>query len=335
MSSALALQLKLEKPTVKNQDKELDRLLIIGSTGLVGSKVAFLAGNHGFEAYNTSNARVSDLPRSIQLDITDHNATLRLVEKVHPRAIVNTAALHNVDYCETHREEADRVNVEGPRNLAEAARNSGSRLVHLSTDYVFDGKRGQYSESDNPNPLHYYAKTKLDAEKVVAELPNYVIARPSVIYGWNSLEAKGVPSSSGKTINFAMFVLDKLRKKEMVKAVTDQYSSPTFADNLAEALLRLAKHPENGIFHTAGRSCLSRYEFALKIAEIFGYSRSLLQQVLTSEFKQLAERPKNSCLRVEKAEKILDMTFLSADGGIREMKRQALPQVSPPEWGYR
>ena len=309
----------------------MDRLLIIGSTGLVGSKVAVLAGKHGFEAFNTQNARVSELPRSVQLDITNRDATLNLVEKVNPMAIVNTAALHNVDYCETHKEEANRVNVEGPRNLAEAARDSGSRLVHLSTDYVFDGKRGHYSESDNPNPRQYYAKTKLEGEKVVAQLRNYAIARPSVIYGWNSLEATGIPSSSGKTVNFVMFLLDKLKQKEIVKAVTDQYSSPTFADNLAEALLRLVKLPENGIFHTAGRSCLSRYEFALKIAEIFGYSTSLVRPVLTTEFKQFAERPKNSCLRVEKAEKVLDMTFLTAEEGISEMKRQALPRVSPPE----
>lgn len=303
--------------------------MIIGSTGLVGSKVASLAPKHGFEAYNTHNARASPLPNSVQLDITNRDETLRLIKDVHPEAIVNTAALHNVDYCETHREEATRVNVEGVRNIVDAALKTDSRLIHLSTDYVFDGNSGHYSELDKAHPLHFYAETKLEAELVAADLPSFAIARPSVIYGWNPLEAAGAPSSSGKTINFAMFVLDKLKKNETVKAVRDQYSSPTFADNLAEALLRLARSSENGVYHTAGRSCMSRHEFAIKLAEIFGYPTSLVQPVYTSDFKQLANRPKNSCLRVEKAEQALKMKFLTADEGIREMKRQA-PSAAVP-----
>jgi len=304
----------------------LNRLLIIGSTGLVGSKVAYLAQKHGFEAYNTHNARTSPLPNSVQLNITNRNETLSLVKRVHPEAIVNTAALHNVDYCESHHEEATKVNVEGVRNLADAARETGSRLIHLSTDYVFDGNSGHYSEIDTPHPLHFYAETKLEAEKIASELPSYAVARPSVIYGWNSLEATGVPSSSGKTINFAMFAIDKLKRKETVKAVRDQYGSPTFADNLAEALLRLARYPGNGVFHTAGKSCMSRYEFAIKLADIFGYPTRLVEPVYTSDFKQLAQRPKNSCLRVEKAERDLNIRFLTAEEGIREMKTQTPSQ---------
>jgi dTDP-4-dehydrorhamnose reductase len=307
----------------------LNRLLIVGSTGLVGSKVACLAPKHGFEAYNTHNARTSPLPNSVQLNITDRDETLSLVKKVRPEAIVNTAALHNVDYCESHRDEATKVNVEGVRNLTDATREIGSRLIHLSTDYVFDGNSGHYSELDTPHPLHFYAETKLDAEKVASELPSYAIARPSVIYGWNPLEATGVPSSSGKTTNFAMFVIDKLKKNQTVKAVRDQYSSPTFADNLAEALLRLARHPENGVYHTAGKSCMSRFEFAVKLAEIFGYTTRLVEPVYTSDFKQVAKRPKNSCLRVEKAEQALKMRFLTAEEGIREMKSQAPSQPVP------
>jgi dTDP-4-dehydrorhamnose reductase len=322
-------QLKLEKPTVSSVGTPLDNLLVIGATGLVGSKVSSLAAKHGFEAYNTHNARKVALPHMVQLDIGDRDATLQLVRKIRPKVIVNTAALHNVDYCETHREEADRINVDGARNIAEAARENGSRLIHLSTDYVFDGKRGHYSELDTPHPLHYYAQTKLDSEKIVSQSPNFAIARPSVIYGWNALEATGVPSSSGKTINFAMFVLDKFKKNETVKAVTDQYSSPTFADNLAEALLLLAKRSENGVFHTAGRSCMSRYEFATSLADIFGYSTKLVQPVLTSDFKQVAERPKNSCLQVGKAEKILGIRFLTAQEGIKEMKAQEQSQKVP------
>jgi len=246
-----------------------------------------------------------------------------LVRQIDPQVIINAAALTNVDYCELHKDEADRVNVRGASNLAEAAMRYGIRLVQISTDSVFDGTRGHYLESDTPNPINKYSATKLESEKVVSQLSSYAIARPSVVYGWHPQVANEL-SSSTKAMNFAMFVLDKLKRGERVKAVTDQYSSPTLADRLADALLRLAKMPGTGIFHTAGRSCLSRFEFALIIANVFGYPAELVQPVLTTELKLVAERPKNCCLRVEKAERILGITFLTAREGIMEMKKQAL-----------
>jgi dTDP-4-dehydrorhamnose reductase len=299
----------------------LDKLLIVGSTGLVGSKLASLAPKHGFETYNTLHSRKSALPNSVELDITDREATAKLIEKIRPRVIINTAAVTNVDFCETHQDVAQSVNVDGVKNLADAARRTQSRVIHVSTDYVFDGRVGHYEEDDSPHPLQYYGKTKLEAEKIVSDLPSFVVARPSVIYGWTPVHSKG-ESGSSKPMNFALFVLDKLRRHEAVKAVRDQYASPTFADNVGEALLKLARVRENGIFHTAGRSCVSRYEFAIKLAEVFGYSAAQIEPVYSSEFKQLAERPRNSCLRVEKAEKLLGMSLLAAEQGIKEMKRQ-------------
>jgi dTDP-4-dehydrorhamnose reductase len=317
----------LKSLTASRQSPLLDKLLIIGSTGLVGSKVASLAGKHGFEPYNTQHSRKSASSDFAELDITDREATLALVGRIRPRAIINTAALTNVDYCETHTKEAQGVNIEGVRNLADAAHENQSRLIQISTDYVFDGRVGHYEESDTPNPIQYYGKTKLEAEKIVASLASFAIARPSVIFGW----APVLPveeSGGSKPMNFAMFVLDRLKRRENVKAIRDQYASPTFADNLAEALLRLARVRENGVFHTSGRSCLSRYEFAIRLAETFGYSKGQIEPVYSSEFKQLAERPRNSCLRVEKAERFLGMSLLSASEGIREMKKQESPQVS-------
>jgi dTDP-4-dehydrorhamnose reductase len=305
----------------------LDRLLIIGSTGLVGSKIASLAAKRGFDPHNTQHSRKSASSGYAELDITDREATLTLVGKVQPRAIINTAAVTNVDYCESHREEAQGVNVEGVKNLAEAARENRSRLIQVSTDYVFDGKVGHYEEADTPNPIQYYGKTKLEAEKIVSNLPSFAIARPSVIFGWTPVHQAG-ESGSSKPMNFAMFVLDRLKRHENVKAIRDQYASPTFVDNLAEALLGLAKTREIGIFHTAGRSCLSRYEFAIKLAEAFGYPKGQIEPVYASEFKQVAQRPRNSCLRVEKTEKLLGMSLLPAAEGIKEMKRQESVQAS-------
>ncbi len=298
-------------------------ILVVGGTGLVGSKLVSLAKRHGFEPFSTHNARHPQEDSSIKLDVTDRPSTISLIRRLHPAVIVDTHALHNVDYCETHREEAARINVGGTRNLVDAASEVGSRFLYLSTDYVFDGRKGNYKEEDAVNPLHYYAENKLEAEKIVSGLQSFIVARPSVIYGWNLLEKSGVPSSSGKTVNFAMFILDKLAKNEKVKAVSDQYSSPTFADSLAEALMKFAKMDVNGVFHTAGRSCISRYELAVKAAETFGYPESLVEPVMSTDFKQIAERPKNSCLSVDKAERTLSMSFMTADEGLREMRTQA------------
>jgi dTDP-4-dehydrorhamnose reductase len=306
----------------------LDKLLVIGSTGLIGSKLAAMATKYGFEAYNTWHITESLLPNSRRLDVGDREATLRLVKDIQPRVIVNTAALTNVDYCETHTVEAETVNVGGARSLAEAARITSSRLIQVSTDTVFDGSSGHYVESDRPKPLNHYSRTKLDAEKIVSELPNYAIARPSVVYGWHQA-VKNEPSGPTKAMNFAMFVLDKLNNSQTLRAVRDQYSSPTFANNLAEAVLRLANCNENGVFHTSGRSCLSRYEFALKLGQVFGCPTDLIRPVFSSDFPQAAARPKNCCLRVEKAERTLGMRFLTAEEGIREMKKEATSRFGP------
>ena len=300
----------------------MKRILIIGGTGLVGSKLSEFSRKYGFESFSTYNARSLDVGNSVRLDVTDRAATMALVRKVKPDVIVDTHALHNVDYCETHREESRRVNVDGTRNLVDAAKGAGSRFLYVSTDYVFDGTRGSYREEDPTTPLSYYAENKVEAEKIVSTLPSFIIARPSVVYGWNALEKSGTPSSSGKTVNFAMFVLDKFEKHETVRAVNDQYSSPTFADSLAVALLTLAGMHVNGVFHVAGRSCLSRFDFAVEAAKIFDYSPDLVQKVSSSDFKQVAKRPMNSCLSVEKAESMLRMRFMSVGEGLTEMRNQ-------------
>lgn len=298
------------------------RLLVIGSTGLVGSKVTALASKHDFEVYPTHDRQPPIFPDSTRLDITNRETILDLVKKTHPDVIINTAAMTNVDYCETHKVEATRVNVEGVKNLCDAAIETQSRLVHISTDSVFDGTDGKYSESDIPHPINHYSVTKLQSEKLVARVSSHAVARPSVIYGWHPPAQGRGATESTKAKNFAMFVLDKLEKGQRVRAVTDQFSSPTLADNLAQALLLLAKITENGVFHMAGRSCTSRYEFASLLCKEFGYPTDLIEPIASSEFVQQAPRPKKCCLEVAKAEATLRIQFLTVEEGIREMQHQ-------------
>ena len=293
----------------------------------MGFKVAELALRE-FETFATYNFRPIKLEgcSSFQLDKCNRDETLALIKRLKPDVVIDTAALHNVDYCETHRDEAWKVNVEGTKNVADACREVNAKMIFISTDYVFDGKKGFYSEEDPPNPLHYYAQTKLEGEKVVKEAGmDYAIARPSVIYGWNPSELAGLRSSSGKSTNFAIWTINKLKKGEEINIVTDQYSSPTLADNLAEVLLVLAKSGKQGIYHTAGKTCLNRFDFAKKIAEIFELDGSLIKPVTSDVFKQVAERPKKCCLDVSKAERELKVRFLTAEEGLMKMKEQMKP----------
>lgn len=302
---------------------------MIGASGLLGFKVAELAVEQRLETFATYNFRPIKLEgcNFFQLNKCNKEDTLALVKKIKPDVVIDTAALHNVNYCETHRDETWNVNVRGTRNVAEACKEIGAKMIFISTDYVFDGKKGLYTEEDAPNPLHYYAKTKLEAEDVVREAAvDYAIARPSVIYGWNPGELAGLKSSSGKSMNFVIWALGKLRKGETISIVTDQYSSPTLADNLAEVLLVLSKSEKQGVYHTAGRTCLNRFDFAKEIAKVFELDGSLVKPVTSDVFKQVAERPKRCCLDVRKAERELGVRFLTVEEGLTRMKEQEVNQ---------
>jgi len=300
------------------------KLLVIGGSGLLGYKVAELAVEK-FQTFATYNFRPTELDgcNFFKLDKTDKNSTLTLINRLRPNVVIDTSALHNVDYCETHRDEAWKVNVEGTRNIAEACKDVGAKMIFVSTDYVFDGKKEIYTEEDPPNPLHYYAKTKLEGERAVEEVGiDYAIARPSVIYGWSPSELTELKSSSEKSVNFVLWTVDKLKKKEKINIVTDQYSCPTLADNLAEVLLVLSKSRKQGVYHTVGKTCINRYMFAKKIAEAFELDKGLIKPVTTDLFKQAAERPKRCCLDTAKAEKELGVRFLTVKEGLTKMKEQ-------------
>ena len=300
------------------------KVLVIGGSGLLGYKLVEKASEK-YDTFLTYNFRPVQIEgcTALKLDKCDREAVFELLEKIKPDVVIDTAALHNVDYCETHPKEAWKVNVEGTRNVAEACKKIGARIIFISTDYVFDGTKGRYTEEDEPNPLSYYAKTKLEAEKIIQSLGiSYIIARPSVIYGWNPNEVLGLKSSSGKSINFVVWALQKLEKGEEIKAVTDQYNCPTLADNLAEALLIMASSEKQGIYHTAGKDCVNRYQFTLKIAEVFNLDKSLVKPVTSEIFKQIAKRPKKCCLDVSKAERDFKVKFLTVEEGLKLMKSQ-------------
>jgi dTDP-4-dehydrorhamnose reductase len=289
------------------------KILVIGGGGQLGTKIVEQA-QETHTLYATYMTRKPPLQESqiYQVDKTDRNAIQGLIRRLEPDAIIDTAAIHNVDYCETHREEAYLVNVEGTRNVAESCRSVGAKMVFVSTDYVFDGGKGLYKETDPANPINYYGQSKLDGEAAIKKAcDNYAIARTSVIYSWVSIST--IQSSSGKPLNFAMWLTQKLGKGESVNIVTDQYSSPTLADSLAQALIRLCEGDVTGLFHAAGKTRLNRYEFTLKLAEKMGYDTFLVNPVDSSSLKQAAARPIDSSLHVGKIERVLGLPMPTID----------------------
>lgn len=272
----------------------MDKLLIIG-TGLLGSRIVEMASGE-FEIVNTYNKIPVDLQSTVshQLDITDRKVTFRMIKELNPDYIMHTAAHTGVDYCEVHRSEAYNVNVTGTRNVSEASDEIGAKLVYVSTDYVFDGAKGRYREGDVTNPINYYGKTKLEGEDVVKSTCNDgIIARTSVLYGWNPAKP-----------NFVTWALNELMTGNRMRIVSDQSNSPTLSDNLADMLIELTKRDEHGVFHTSGGECISRYDFAIEIAEIFDLNSELIEPITSDQLNWIAKRPADSSLDVSKISNI-------------------------------
>ena len=274
------------------------KMLVIGGTSLLGYKL--LSNTNNFEIYASYNKNLINLK---------------------PDIIINTAAITNVDYCEKFEKNAFDVNVTGTKNIAKIAEKLGSKLIHISTDAVFSGSKKFYVEEDKPNPISIYGKTKLESEKIVSEVTDSVILRPSVLFGWIPFEYIKTKDESRKTMNFGLWVIDQLYKNNKMSIVNDQINTPTLADNLAENIIEIIKKDLTGIFHLSGLSCISRLDFSKKIAKTFGYSDNLISSISSEKLKQIAPRTLESCL---KCDKIVQngVNLLNIDQSIEKMYKQ-------------
>jgi len=299
------------------------KLLVFGSSGLTGFKIGLLAQTN-YDLVCSYNTRVPSLSNCelIQNDITNSEKTNQIISDFKPNIVINTTALHNVDYCEENKEDAFKVNSDAVNNLRISCDKINARLIHISTDYVFDGKTTKpYSENDLPAPISIYGESKLSGEKYLKNT-NHAVLRPSVVYGWTPMELAGTTSSSGKPMNFAMWLLSKLNNDESAKIVTDQFASATLADSLAESALKIAENKLSGIFHVAGLSCESRFEFSQKLAKEFGYDENQIQPTDSSQFKQKAKRPSYSCLDSTLGIKTFGLNLHTTEDSLKIMKSQ-------------
>ena len=284
------------------------KILIIGGTSLVGS--AFIDNApKDFEIFVTEHdtSFTQSNIRSEKIDLLkDRNKISEYIHKIKPTTVIHTVAFSSVDFCETNHELANLLHVEITKDITKICKETNSKLVYFSTDAVFDGKKSQkYSEAEIHNPLSFYGKNKLDDEKINLEgNDKNVVLRTTVIYGHQ------------KRSRFTQWVLENLKNNQTVTAFTDQYNTPTLVDDLSKAIVKILELDLSGLFHASGKTCLNRYEFAIKLAEKFQLDKKLVLPTLTSEKNQTAPRPKNGCLDSTKLENLIGMEFCDIDSGI-------------------
>ncbi|MCD6405290.1 MAG: dTDP-4-dehydrorhamnose reductase [Planctomycetes bacterium] len=274
--------------------------LILGHRGMLGSRLLeYVPRAPGGGGFNVSG---HDLPET---DITDPESVAALFDEINPDVVINCAAYTNVDGAESDRDAAFDANAVGPEMLARAARASGALLVHISTDFVFDGTLLRpYREDDPPNPQGAYGKSKLAGEVAVAAIaPEHLIVRTAWLYGPNGR-------------NFVSTILQAARDKGHLKVVNDQAGSPTFTGTLAEFVWRLAAAGARGIFHVAGSGKCTWYDLACEAVRLWGIDASV-EPVTTAEFPRPAPRPANSALDCGKAERLLGIKVPPWQDGLK------------------
>jgi dTDP-4-dehydrorhamnose reductase len=265
--------------------------LVTGASGLLGLNFGLqFAGQHEIIGVAHQHA-LAGLPFELrQVDLAQPGAAARLVADVRPEIVLHCAALANIDQAESSPALAERINAELPGEMAAAARAAGAWMAHISTDAVFDGVRGDYSEDDLPNPLNVYAATKLRGERaVLAANPGAAVARVN-FYGW---------SLSGQRSLGELFVRQLSAGKQMF-GFTDVIFCPLQVNVLGEVLLRMARAGLSGVYHTVSSETLSKYEFGCRVARQFGLDESLIQPVSWKDAGLKAVRSPNLNLRTER-----------------------------------
>jgi dTDP-4-dehydrorhamnose reductase len=299
----------------------MKRILITGANGLLGQKLAaLLLPMNDVELLATSRGEnklseiLPDLPfRS--LDVTDKDQVELVISEYKPTHIIHTAAITNVDECETNREGAVKLNRDAVQYLVDTCEKYNVHLIHVSTDFIFDGENGPYDEDAPASPVNFYGETKLMAEKVVkAAKCKWAILRTVLVFG--------VAHDYGRT-NIVLWVRDSLQAGKTIKVVNDQFRTPTLAEDLAMGCWLAVKHDAEGIFNISGKEMLTPYDMALQVADYFDLDKSLIEKADASTFTQPAKRPPRTGFNINKAEQHLGYQPHTFMQGIRMVAEQA------------
>ena len=296
------------------------KILITGSNGLLGQKLIHLIldhSNHKLLATSKGENRVQSRQdfNYCSMDITNNDEVISVVSDFNPDVIINTAAMTNVDACESYREQCVAMNVHGVQHLVDVSIENDIHLIHLSTDFVFDGDSGPYKEDDTPNPLSFYGASKYDSEQILinSDLKNWAIARTIIIYG----HVENMSRS-----NIVLWAKGALEQQTPINIVDDQFRSPTYAADLAKGCLLIAEKQANGIFHLSGKDSMSILELVENVADFYGLDKNNINPIKTSSLNQAAKRPPVTGFILEKAKNELGYFPLSFKDGLKALTKE-------------
>jgi dTDP-4-dehydrorhamnose reductase len=295
------------------------KILITGSNGLLGQKLVYLLkSKSNIECIATARGdnRINDKDGYLfeTLDLTNPENVVSTINKHRPDCIIHTAAMTNVDECELNPEQCRLNNITATANIVEACKHYNPHLIYISTDFVFDGESGPYTEEDIPNPLSIYAKSKFEAEKIISESGHpFSILRTMIVYGI---------TDDVQRSNIILWTKNSLELGKDIRVISDQFRGPTLAEDLALACYEAANRKATGIYHVSGREVISIIDIAYKVADYFGLDKKYIHPVSTAELNQPAKRPLKTGFIISKAERDLDYHPRSIDEGIQIVNEQ-------------
>lgn len=303
-------------------------ILVTGSNGLLGQKLIYkLLKRSDVNLVAASKGENRLLERNgytyISLDISKLDEVSSAVEKFQPHVIINTAAMTNVDECETKREECWGANVTAVENFVKALAplsegeglgGEAPHFIHLSTDFVFDGETGPYREEDQPNPLSYYALSKYESEKVLQKSSiSWAILRTIIVYG--------IVDNMSRS-NVVLWAKGALERGQPINIVDDQFRSPTLAEDLADACISAADKKAKGIFHVSGKDIMSILELVYRVADFWNLDKSIVKPIKSDTLNQAAKRPPRTGFILDKAYRELDYKPHSFEDGLKILNEQ-------------
>jgi dTDP-4-dehydrorhamnose reductase len=293
------------------------RVLVTGANGLLGQALVARLADTDSEVLATArdDALRADVDCAYaRMDVTAPDAVSAVFDDFAPDVVVNCAAMSDVTACDEHRNEAWAVNARAVKRLAKHCDTARAHLVQLSTDFVFNGKRGPYDEEARPDPVNYYGRTKLAAENALREvgLADWTLVRTVLLYGTGRALSRG---------NVVLWLIDRLAAGEPVHVVTDQWRTPTYVPDLADGIARVIDREATGIYHMSGREMVTIHELAETVAEVFGFDDALIDPVPSSYFEDAVERPKKTGFLILKAESELGYDPHSLTEGLRAVGR--------------
>ncbi len=299
----------------------MKKVVITGVNGLLGQTLVnlLLKENKKYEVYGISRGanRTERTDFSyIELDITNHSQLSEVLAKIQPDVVMNTAAMTNVDLCETKKEECDILNIDVVFNLAAICDRLNAHLIHISTDFIFDGEKGYYKETDTPNPLSHYGRSKLQSEQVLKRSnAKCTILRTILVYGLVKNMARN---------NIVLWVKEMLEMGKEITIVDDQFRMPTYVEDLAMACKIVMEKEAHGVFNISSNTLLSIYEMVLQIAEAFGLNKDLVKPISTATLNQAAIRPPKTGFDLSKTNTELDFYPKSFQEDLQRFK-ETLP----------